>query len=59
MCTPASVFAVVALRALPPPRLPPPGLQPAAPDRQRRHGMAMVLSALVGWWAAGRDRPQR
>lgn len=56
MCTPASVFAVVARRALPPPRLASPGLPPAEPDRQRRQGMATLLSARVGWWAAGRDR---
>lgn len=53
MCTPASAFTVVALRALPLPRVPSP-VEPA-PDPVRRRGPGLMLAAIAAWFAAGRD----
>jgi hypothetical protein len=53
MCTPASAFAVVALRARPRPPMPPD--RDPAPDPLRRGGPGLLLAALLAWVAAGRD----
>jgi hypothetical protein len=60
MCTPASAFAVVALRARPaPPRPPAARLDEDRPDPERRQGLGLLLPALLAWLAAAPDRARR
>jgi hypothetical protein len=54
MCTPASAFAVVALRSLPRSPLPRPCADAPA-DPLRRRGPGLLLAALLAWCIAGRQ----